>query len=116
MGIEVLNICGVERNSQNDMKATTALGAVAVLAATVASGAPVRGWLSWRGPQQSGVSLERNLPDKIDVKEALWRADFPGRSTPVVANGKLYIMGYLGEGADLQEGITCFDAETGKVL
>ena len=27
---------------------------------------------------------------------------FPGQSTPVIANGKLYIMGYLGEGADLQ--------------
>ena len=35
-------------------------------------------------------------------------------STPVIANGKLYIMGYLGEGPDLDEGVACFDAETGK--
>ena len=43
-------------------------------------------------------------------------ADFPGQSTPVIANGKLYAMGYPGEGADLQEGVTCFDAETGQKL
>jgi outer membrane protein assembly factor BamB len=76
---------------------------------------PVRGWLAWRGPQQNGMSLEKNLPDKIVNKEAaLWVADFPGQSAPVIANGKLYIMGYLGEGPDMQEGIACFDAETGK--
>jgi outer membrane protein assembly factor BamB len=80
------------------------------------SAAPTRGWLSWRGPQQSGLSLERNLPDKIDAHDALWVADFPGQSCPVIANGKLYIMGYLGDGPDLQEGVACFDAETGKKL
>jgi outer membrane protein assembly factor BamB len=78
---------------------------------------PVRGWLAWRGPQQNGMSLEKNLPDKIPNREAaLWVADFPGQSAPVIANGKLYIMGYLGEGPDMQEGVACFDAETGKKL
>src|SRR5436189_6203388 len=77
---------------------------------------PVRGWLSWRGPQQNGCSLEKNLPDKLNVKEALWVADFPGQSTPVIANGRVYIMGYLGDGPDLQEGIGCFDSETGQKL
>lgn len=74
------------------------------------------GWFDWRGPLQTGVSLEKGLPDKIDVKNALWTADFPGQSAPVIANGKLYIMGYLGEGSELQEGVACFDAETGKML
>jgi hypothetical protein len=69
---------------------------------------PVRGWLAWRGPQQNGMSLEKNLPDKIPNKDAaLWVADFPGQSAPVIANGKVYIMGYLGEGPDLQEGVAC---------
>lgn len=80
------------------------------------SHAAVRGWLSWRGPNQNGTSTEKGLPDKIAVKEALWTADFPGASTPVIANGKLYIMGYLGDGPELQEGVACFDAETGKKL
>ncbi|MBE0541272.1 MAG: PQQ-binding-like beta-propeller repeat protein [Verrucomicrobia bacterium] len=80
------------------------------------SAAPVPGWLAWRGPEQSGVSRETGLPDQVDPDKALWVADFPGQSTPVIANGKLYIMGYLGEGPDLQEGVACFDAETGQKL
>src|SRR5258705_11321339 len=77
---------------------------------------PAKGWLSWRGPYQGGMSLEKGLPDKIDSKQALWTAEYPGQSTPVIANGKLYIMGYLGNGPDLQEGVACFDAETGQKL
>jgi len=89
---------------------------VGISAGTAALSAPARGWLSWRGPQQTGVSLEKGLPDTVVTKDALWVADFPGQSTPVIANGKLYIMGYLGEGPDMQEGVACFDAETGKKL
>jgi outer membrane protein assembly factor BamB len=75
-----------------------------------------RGWLSWRGPEQTGVSRETGLPDRVSTTDTLWRADFPGQSAPVIANGKLYAMGYAGEGADLQEGVACFDAETGQKL
>src|SRR5256714_135382 len=88
----------------------------AVLFCGLAPAAAVDGWLAWRGPQQNGTSLEKNLPDKLAVKDALWVADFPGQSTPVIANGRVYIMGYLGEGMDLQEGVACFDAETGKKI
>jgi outer membrane protein assembly factor BamB len=85
-------------------------------AAAPNGGGPVQGWLSWRGPRQNGTSLEKNLPDKIDPKSPLWSADFPGQSTAVIANGKVYIMGYVGSGSDLQEAVACFDAETGKKL
>ena len=80
--------------------------------------APINGWLAWRGPAQTGLSRETGLPDKVDPKNPLWLADFPGQSTPVIANGRLYIMGYIGEAIDpdLQEGVACFDAETGKKL
>ena len=88
----------------------------ALLSSASLPAAPVRGWLAARGPQQNGTSLEKNLPDRIVAKEALWVADFPGQSTPVIANGRVYIMGYVGNGPDLQEGVTCFDAETGKQL
>lgn len=95
---------------------------VLLLSLCVAHAAPssagVSGWLSWRGPDQNGRSRETNLPSSVAVggPNHLWTADFPGQSTPVIANGKLYIMGYLGEGADLQEGVACFDAVTGKKL
>src|SRR5437667_938308 len=77
---------------------------------------PVHGWLSWRGPNQNGTSLEKNLPDRIDANKPLWTADLPGQSTPVIAQGRLYILGYVGDGPELQEVIACFDAETGKQL
>ena len=83
--------------------------------ARLAPAAPT-GWFSWRGPNQNGTSAEKNLPDTLDAAKPLWTADFPGMSTAVAANGKIYIMGYLGEGPDLSEGVACFDAETGNKL
>src|SRR5688500_18403234 len=88
--------------------------ALAVLSSALA--APVTGWLDWRGPQQNSTSLEKGLPEKIDGRQSLWTYDLPGQSTPVIANGKLYINGFEGEGAELREVIACFDAETGKLL
>ncbi len=76
--------------------------------------ADATGWHSWRGPEQSGMSRETGLPDKIGAENLLWSVGFSGQSTAVIANGRLYINGYWGEGADLQEGLACFDAETGK--
>lgn len=77
---------------------------------------PVTGWLNWRGPEQSGLSRETGLPERIGSKEeALWTADWGGQSTPVIAQGRLYIMGYKDDGPDLQEGVACFDAETGAL-
>src|SRR4030095_7947359 len=78
--------------------------------------AGVAGWINWRGPLQNGTSPETGLPDKLDGKKPLWTADFPGQSAPVIFNGKLYINGLQSDGADLGEGVACFDAESGKLL
>src|SRR5262245_10680224 len=91
-------------------------GILSFLTANHCSAATVNGWLDWRGPEQNGVSRETGLPDQIDPTKPLWTADFPGSSTAVVANGRVYIMGYLGDGPDMQEGVICFDAESGKEL
>src|SRR5262252_7314028 len=99
------------------MKSTIGFSFALLFSAVLVSSAPagpVSGWLNWRGPNQNGTSAEKGLPDKVDPKKPLWVADLPGQSTAVVANGKMYIMGYLGEGADLQEGVICYDADTGK--
>src|SRR5881397_2160458 len=58
--------------------------------------ASAHGWLSWRGPDQNGTSREKNLPDKVAASQALWTAELPGQSTPVVANGRVYILGFVG--------------------
>ncbi len=78
--------------------------------------ADVSGWLNWRGPTQDSVSAEKGLPAKIDAANPLWTADFPGQSAPVIADGRLYINGYLGEGPELREYVSCFDADTGKLI
>jgi outer membrane protein assembly factor BamB len=99
-----------------------ALAACALSAWLSNGGAPaagaVDGWLNWRGPSQNGSSAETNLPDRVTAQGPglLWTADFPGQSTPVLANGRLHIMGYRGEGADLQEGVACFQAADGHPL
>ncbi len=78
--------------------------------------ASVSGWLGWRGPTQNSVSAEKGLPAKIAVGDAAWTADFPGQSTPAIAGGRLYINGFLGEGAELQEAVRCYDAATGQLI
>ena len=93
---------------------TAALALAWSLAAAQAE--PVTGWLAWRGPEQTGVSRETGLPSAVGPTNLLWSANFPGQDTPVIANGRLYINGYVGEGADLQEGLRCFDANTGQQL
>ncbi|HTI71909.1 MAG TPA: PQQ-binding-like beta-propeller repeat protein [Candidatus Limnocylindria bacterium] len=90
--------------------------ALACFAGAAVSVDAAQGWLNWRGPDQGSVSLEKGLPTQIDAKAPLWSVDFPGQSTPVVADGHLYINGYVKDGPDLLEAVRCFDAETGKLL
>jgi outer membrane protein assembly factor BamB len=85
-----------------------------LISVTVA--APATGWLNWRGPNLDSVSTETSLPAKITAADILWTADFPGQSSPVLANGRLYINGYVGEGPDLQEAVRCYDAEAGTLV
>ncbi len=84
----------------------------------VSQAAPVNGWLNWRGPYQTGVSDEKDLPDtfEVDGKNQLWTYNLSGRGCPVIADGKVYAWGYSGTGPDLQEALVCLDAETGKRL
>ena len=79
----------------------------------------------------NGISREKGIVDKWrpQVKDekgeitdpgenVLWqREDLRGRSTPVVMNGKLYLMLRDQEGT-LQEGerVVCIDAKSGKTL
>ncbi len=73
-------------------------------------------WTNWRGPLQTGVSLEHYTDaGKLSDKPA-WTYDARSRGTPVVFEGKVILWGYRGETTDLTELITCLDAKTGKKL
>jgi outer membrane protein assembly factor BamB len=79
-------------------------------------------WSNWRGPEQTGVSRERGLPDKIvlgpkaDGYNVLWKTPSGGISTPIVQQGRVCIINKVGENVTQQERVQCFDAESGKLL
>ncbi len=81
---------------------------------------PVLGsdWPAWRGPNQNGSSSEVGLISNWsrDGENVIWKADFIGRSTPIVLNNRVYVIGRIGQGITEQERVACFDAETGKII
>jgi outer membrane protein assembly factor BamB len=69
-------------------------------------------WPQWLGPHRDGVSSEKIKPWKGELK-VLWRkAVGPGHSSPIVANGKVYLHAQV-KGEDKEE-ILSFDAQTGE--
>ena len=75
-------------------------------------------WPNWRGPEGTGVSREKNLPDSWALGEELWKnPDLGSRSTPIVLNGKLYtVCRYEPETTKEGEKVVCADINTGKIL
>jgi outer membrane protein assembly factor BamB len=78
-------------------------------------------WANWRGPRQTSVSTDTGLPDSWDPKggegsNLLWkRSDLGTRSTPIVMNGKLYVLTRDRPGSEIEgERVVCVDAATGQ--
>ena len=80
-------------------------------------------WTFWRGPAYNGTSPETGLIDDWDPaggagSNVSWkRTDIGGRSTPVVMNGRLYLL-TRAERETSREGekIVCLNALTGETI
>jgi hypothetical protein len=74
-------------------------------------------WPDWRGPDRDGRSAERGLPERWSPggENLAWKAPYGARSTPVVADGHVYLVNGVGAGASLQERLLALDADTGKL-
>jgi len=70
-------------------------------------------WFNWRGPNQNGTSAETYEGWAFDEK-TVWEHELQGRGAPVIHDGQLVVMGYLGEREELVETLTALDAATGK--
>ncbi|MFL6231485.1 MAG: PQQ-binding-like beta-propeller repeat protein [Pyrinomonadaceae bacterium] len=75
-------------------------------------------WAEWRGPARDGISNEKNLPVRWSPAgdNLVWKVPYGGRSAPVVFGNHVYLQNTAGHGADEQERVMCFDADTGKLL
>ena len=75
-------------------------------------------WPAWRGPHQSGVADETGLVASWspEGENLIWKVPFIGRSTPVVFDGRVCVLGRTDDAKHLrQETIACYDARDGKL-
>jgi outer membrane protein assembly factor BamB len=62
-------------------------------------------WPQWRGPHASGVSDDKNLPERWSATDNVaWKAPIAGAgiSTPVVAGGRVFVTSQIGRGVSRQ--------------
>ncbi len=95
---------------------------VAIATASIASAADPLDWPYWRGQRFDGKSPEKNIPDNWDPaggegSNLLWKAPYGSRSTPIVMNGKLYLItsDKPDEPTEEREKVVCLDAVTGEL-
>lgn len=98
------------------------LSVLAVLASCLVASGPAFAepgqWSQWRGPDGTGFSPQTGLIDgwSLEGENLIWRADFTGRSTPVVFDGRVCANGRRGTDVDRQAVVACWDAGTGEQL
>jgi outer membrane protein assembly factor BamB len=90
---------------------------LATLLSLVLTGALQAGdWPQWRGPGRDGRAPDAQLPTTwpADPPKPLWKvAVGEGYSSPVIADGRLFIMGRVGDEKEVCYG---FDASNGNLL
>ncbi len=100
------------------MRTHTVVKALALILLLAGLPASADEWTNWRGPYHTGVSDETGLISSWSTggENLIWRADFVGRSTAAVFDGRACAIGRDGEGVMRQEVVVCWSAEDGTRL
>lgn len=80
---------------------------------TTAATSPAADWPHWQGPDRNGRTTEPSLyeDDRWVDPEPVWTAEVgEGGTSPIVADGRLYVLGW----SDGHDNLFCLDAGTGK--
>jgi outer membrane protein assembly factor BamB len=98
---------------------------LAVLVVALAAGAD---WPCFRGPDGTGVSADKNLPEKWSATQGVvWKTALPGpgASSPIVVGDKIFVTSYSDYGLSADEPgdveklmlhVLCVDRASGKVV
>jgi hypothetical protein len=74
-------------------------------------------WPSWRGPDGTGVTSAKNLPEKWSAKENVkWRVDLPerGNGSPIVWGDRVFVSQAIS--GEKRRTLMCFNRADGKML
>src|SRR5271154_5683440 len=71
-------------------------------------------WPQWLGPNRDGSTVEKVVPWKGDLKVVWRQAVGEGHSSPVMADGRVYLHSFQ-TGKEM-ETVDCFDAGAGKPI
>lgn len=87
-----------DHDGSSDMK--TSCPATLLILSAFAFPAAAENWPSWRGPDNQGISSEKNVPVEWSQEQnVLWRLPMPGAAgaTPVVWNDHIFLTSVAGE-------------------
>jgi len=98
-------------------RAAASYASLGCLVALLAFPATAANWPNWRGPDNDGISPEKNLPVQWNEnKNIRWRVALPdrGNSTPVVWGQRVFITQTIEK--ENRRTVMCFDRANGKML
>lgn len=113
--------------TEHSRRGTLRLGILATLALVLSIPGAAGGWAAeidghdwhrWRGPEDLGISRETGLVESWTEGDShlLWKADVPGRSTPIIMDGRVYVIHLTGDGPTWKEEVVCLREKDGEVL
>jgi len=92
---------------------------VLVLLSWFGATATAEDWPQWRGPNRDGVWRETGIRESLVSERPLVRWRVPvgrGWSSPILANGRVYVTDVVAELPTARERVLCFEATSGKSL